>query len=92
MSNAHPSVKITDGTHSPVLGNGVVQVTPSLTIFYVLYVPRFPISLLSINQLTKQNNCKIIFFLLIVCFRTCQLGGGLVQDMRKEGCTIWTIE
>jgi len=32
MSTAHPSVKIIDGTHSPILGNGVVQATPSLTL------------------------------------------------------------
>ena len=25
MSTAYPSVKIVDGTHSPVLGNGIVQ-------------------------------------------------------------------
>ena len=28
MFTVHPSVKIVDGTHSPVLGNGVVQATP----------------------------------------------------------------
>ena len=53
MSTACPSVKIVDGTHSPVLVNGVVQATPSLTLTNVLYVPRFSISLLSISQLTK---------------------------------------
>jgi len=60
-STAHSSVKVTDGTHSPVLGNEVVQATPSLTLSDVLYVPRFPVSLLSFSQLTKQNSCKIIF-------------------------------
>jgi len=39
MSTAHPSIKITDGTHSPVLGNGIIQATPSLTLTNVLYVP-----------------------------------------------------
>ena len=46
----HPSVKIVDGIHSPVLGNGVVQATPSLMLTSnVLYVPRFPVSLWSIS-------------------------------------------
>ena len=39
LSRVHPSVKIADGTDSLVLGNGVVQATPSLTLTDVLYVP-----------------------------------------------------
>jgi len=38
LSSVRPSVKIVDGTHSPVLGNAVVQATPSLTLTDVLYV------------------------------------------------------
>jgi len=53
MSNAHPSVKIVDATHSPVLGNRVFQATPSLILTDVLYVSRFSINLLSISELTK---------------------------------------
>ena len=63
LSSVHLSVKITDGTYSLVLGNGVVQATPSLTLTDILYVPRFLVSLLSISQFTKHNNCKITFFL-----------------------------
>ena len=62
LSNKFPSVNITDDTQSLVLGNGVVQATPSLTLTDVLYVPKFSVSLLSISQFTKQNNCKITFF------------------------------
>jgi len=61
LSSIHPSVKITDGTHSHVLGNEVVQATPSLTLTNILYVSWFPVSLLSISQFTKHNNCKITF-------------------------------
>jgi len=91
MSIAHPSVKITDGTHSPVLGNEVVQAT-SLTLTGVLYVLD-SINVMSISQLTKQNNCKItFFFLLIVWFRTYRLGRGLVRGMSEKAYTIWMIE
>jgi len=41
MSIVHPFVKIIDGTHSPVLGNEIVQANPSLTLTDVLYVPQF---------------------------------------------------
>jgi len=64
LSRVHPSVKIANGTHSPTLGNGKVQATPSMTLTDVLYVPRFCVSLLSISQFTKHNNCKITFFQL----------------------------
>ena len=79
LSRVNSSIKIADGTHSPVLENGIVHATPSLTLTDVLYVPQFPISLLSISQFTKHNNCKITFFHLIVCFRTCRLERGLVR-------------
>ena len=58
MSTAHPSVKILDGTHSPVLGNGIVQDTPFLNLTDVLNVSHFFVNLLSISQLTKQNTAK----------------------------------
>ena len=64
------SVNIADGTQSPVLGDEVVQVTPSLNLKNVLYVPKFPVSLLSISQFTKQHNCSVTFFLLTVSFKT----------------------
>jgi len=91
MSN-YPSVKINDDSHPHVLGNGVVHATPSLTLVDVLYSPNFPVSLLSISQFTKHNNCKITFFLLIVSFRICQLGGRLARDMNEKVCTIWMTE
>jgi len=53
ISTIHSSVKIADGTHSPVVGNGVVQATPSLTLTDDLYVPRVTVSHLSISQFTK---------------------------------------
>jgi len=90
--NKFPLVNIVDGTPSLLPCNGVVQTTPSLTLIDVLYVPKFSVSLFFISQFTKHNNCKITFFLLIVCFRTCRLGGGLVRGMREEVCIIWMTE
>jgi len=71
MSNTYSSVKIVDGSHSLVLENGVVHATPSLIPTDVLFVPKFLVSLLSISQFTKYNNCKITFFLP---FLLCLLG------------------
>jgi len=57
------SVNIVDGTQSLVLGDGVVQATPSLNFKNVLYVLKFYVSLLSISQFTKQHNYNVTFFL-----------------------------
>ena len=92
MSTAHLSVKIVDGTHSPVLGNGVVQTTPSLTLTDVLYVSHFPVNLLSISQLTKQNNCKITFFLSHCVFQDPSTGKRIILRLGDEAYTIWTVE
>ena len=74
MSRVHPSVKIDDGTHSPVLENEIVQVTPFLTLTDVLYVPRFSVSLLSLSQFTKHNNYKIIFLFSYSVFQDLSTG------------------
>ena len=41
--NKFPLVNIADGTQSSVLGNGVVQAIPSLTLIDILFVPKFSI-------------------------------------------------
>jgi len=38
LSRVHPTIKIGNDTHSPVLGNRVVQTTSFLTLTDVLYV------------------------------------------------------
>jgi len=70
LSNTYHFVKIVDGSYSPVLGNGVVHATLFLTLTGVLYVPKFPVCLLSISQFIKRNNCKITFFSSL-SFRIC---------------------
>ena len=64
------SINITDGTQSPVLGDGVVQATLSLNLKNVLYVLKFLVNLLFISQFTKQHNCSVTFSLLTISFRT----------------------
>ena len=54
LSTQFSSVNIVDGTQSPILGDGVVQVTPSLNLKNLLYVPKFSVSLLSIASLSNN--------------------------------------
>jgi len=62
LFNKFPPVNIVDDTQSHVLGDEVVQTTPSLNLTSVLCVPKFSVSFLSISQFIKQNNYSITFF------------------------------
>jgi len=84
-----PPVNIVDGTQSPILGNGVVQATPSLTLTNVPFVLKFSVYMLSISQFIKHN-CKITFSPSHCVFQDLSLGGGLVRGMREEACTTWS--
>ena len=57
LSNKFLSVNIADDIQSPVLGNDEVQATLFLSLTDFLYVPTFRVSLLSVCQFTKHNNC-----------------------------------
>ena len=84
LSNKFSSINITDGTQSILLGNRVVQATLFLTFTDVLYVSKFTVSLLSMSQFTKYNNCKIIFFLFHHDFMY-RLGRELLQGIKRGG-------
>jgi len=62
LSNKFHPVNIVDGTQLPASGSGVAQATPTLALTDVLYILKFSINLLFINQFTTHNNCKIIFY------------------------------
>lgn len=51
-----------DASCSSVVGHGNSLATSDLLLSFVLYAPNFTLNLLSINQLTKNLNCSVIFF------------------------------
>ena len=57
-----PDVRIADGRSCPVLVSGQSRATSSLPLQHVLYIPRFPANLLSINAITKALHCGVFFF------------------------------
>jgi len=85
LSNKFSLVNIADGTQSLLSGNGVVQVTPILTLTNVLYVLKFRVSLLSISQFTKHNNCKITFFPSHCVFRDLSTGRKISSGHERGG-------
>ena len=52
-------VQTADGTSRPIRGVGTVQCTPSITLSSVLYVPSFPVNLVSISSLVDQMDCQV---------------------------------
>lgn len=54
-------VTIADGSTPRVLGSGTVNLTPSISLSYVLSLPNFSFNLLSVNKITCSLNCSVIF-------------------------------
>ena len=56
------SVRIADGSFTPIAGAGSVQLTKDLSLSSVLYVPKLDCNLLSISKLTRDLNCMTKFY------------------------------
>lgn len=55
-----PSIHIIDG--SLMVSDGITHITTSLTLNDILFVPKFLISLIYINNTNEHNNCSVILF------------------------------
>jgi hypothetical protein len=53
------TIQTADGTSRPIKGIGMVQCTPSITLLSILYVPSFPVNLVSISSLVDQMDCPV---------------------------------
>jgi len=53
------TIQTADGTSRPIRGVGTVQCTPSITLSSVLYVPSFPVNLVSVSSLVDQMDCRV---------------------------------
>ena len=82
FSNIQPvcnfSVKLPNNTiiHVPFIGS--VQLSPTLVLHKVYYVPNFHINLVSVSALTQQLHCQVIFHhnsFLVQDHRTSQMIG-----------------
>ena len=63
-ASSTPSVSTVDGSLCSVFG-GIVEVSSSLNLTNVLYMPNFPINLLSISKITKSLNYFDFFSILL---------------------------
>ena len=83
----HPPVTIVNGQPCPVQGCGTTRVTPSLSLHQILYVPSFPVNLLSISAITCALPCTYTFFPFHCIFQ--DLHAGQTIDLGCENA--WGI-
>ena len=61
MCPCNRKIVTTDGSLTTVAGIGDVKISPSLLLKNVLHVPRLTTNLVSIQKLTKDLHCKVVF-------------------------------
>ena len=66
-SLVHPPVIVANGFSSPVSSTRMVH-SSTIPLEFVLFVPNFPVNLLSISKITKDFNCCVTFFFYSLCF------------------------
>ncbi|GJZ01387.1 retrovirus-related pol polyprotein from transposon TNT 1-94 [Tanacetum coccineum] len=62
-------IHLPDGNSKTVIIVGKVQLTPSLILTNVFYVPEFQLNLLSVGQLTQNHNLSAHFYSNDYCFQ-----------------------
>lgn len=60
-SSIVPSVYVGNGNHIPVVGSGTAHLSPHLTMTNFLHTPHIIKNLVSVCQLTKENNVSVKF-------------------------------
>lgn len=48
--------------NSAIAGKGLINQSNTLSLKYVLHVPKLACNLLSVSKLSKDSNCRVIFF------------------------------
>ena len=59
--SGHKKVRIADGSYSPIAGNGLINLSKTISLKNVLHVPKLTCNLLSVSKLSRDSNCRVIF-------------------------------
>lgn len=84
-----PRVRIADGSYSPVAGLGSVKLSPTVTLKYVLHVPKLSCNLLSISKLTRDNHCVANFFFNMCLIQQLPSGRMIGNAELIDGLYVW---
>lgn len=55
------SLPLPNGSHLTAFVSGTIVISPSLTLYNVLYIPNFHVNLISVTKLTTNNDCSLNF-------------------------------
>lgn len=61
LSPSNKIISTADGTLVTVAGTGDIQITPSILLKNALHVPKLSTNLISVQKLTKDLPCNVIF-------------------------------
>ncbi|KAK8270831.1 hypothetical protein V6Z12_D11G223000 [Gossypium hirsutum] len=81
-------IRIADGSYSPVVGIGEVQMAKSFSLDKVLHVPNLSCNLLSISKLTTDEKV-LAEFSAIGCVIQEQKSGRMIGTAKVDGLYIW---
>lgn len=74
-------VRIADGSFSSIAGIGSIQISDKIELKSVLHVPKLACNLLSVSKLSRDSNCRAIFFDSHCEFQD-QLSGRMIGSAR----------
>ena len=75
-SPSNKKIAVANDSLATVAGFGDIYITPTLILKNILHVPKLSTSLVSIQKLTHDLKCYVIFFPFLLCF----LGTGLREE------------
>jgi hypothetical protein len=84
------TIQTADGTAQPIRGVGTVKCTPSITLSTVLYVPSFPVNLVSISALVDQMDCRVTLDRENCLIEDRKTGRMLGSGIRRNG--LWFLD
>ena len=86
---SHPHVMLVDGSTASFSGLGTATRTPTISLSSVLYVPKFPHTLVSRRKLIKTFNSIAIFLHSYCIFQDLLTSSKIGGEHGSVVCTIW---
>ncbi|KAJ9558572.1 hypothetical protein OSB04_013186 [Centaurea solstitialis] len=84
-------VTIADGSASFVLGPGTIELTPSVSLSYVLSLPKFSFNLLSVSRITRALNCSVEFFPEFCVFKDLLMKKIIGRGREVDGVNVYLV-
>lgn len=63
---SNKKIVTTDGSLNNIAHNGNIELSSTLILEKMLYVPMLSINLVSVNKLSQDLNCKVTFYLFLL--------------------------